>query len=106
MLVDIQARGDLLLCQHSAFSQPVIARAQIVLVDDIANVAGGEADVLTAGARGLSRGMPLLIEQFCDLGIDVIIEEPINQFHDAGCVLICSAADLGLRIVSVWSFHP
>ena len=49
--VDIEPRSRFLLCQHSAISQPVIARAQLVAMGEIGNPQGREAGLVTAGAR-------------------------------------------------------
>ena len=84
VLVDIETRGRFLFCQHSTLPQAVIARAQLVLVSEIGNSQGREAGVVATAACGLARTVSLLVEQFCDLGIDVVVEEVIDQFDDAG----------------------
>src|SRR5690625_4608762 len=84
VLVDIETRRRFLFRQHSALSQPVIAWTQLVFVDEIGNPFGREAGVVSTAACGLARTISLLVEQLRDLGIDVVIEEFIDQFSKRG----------------------
>ena len=84
VFVDIETRGRFLFCQHSALSQPVVARAQLVFVDEIGNAQGREAGVVAAASRRLARTISVLVEEFGDLGIDVVVEELVDEFDDAG----------------------
>ncbi|WP_348639345.1 transposase family protein [Mesorhizobium sp. M2A.F.Ca.ET.043.05.1.1] len=54
------------------------------MVNDIGNSQRCEAGVRATAACGLTRTVSLLVERFCDLGIDVVLEESIAQFDDAG----------------------
>ena len=60
VLVDIETRGRFLFCQHSPFAQAVVARAQLVLVDEIGDPPGREARIITAAARSLAWTISLL----------------------------------------------
>ncbi len=84
LLVNVETRGRFPLCQHSAVPQTVVARAQLVLVDEVSNSQGCETGVVATAASSLARPILLLIEQLCDLGIDVVVEEFIDQFDGAG----------------------
>ena len=62
VLVDIETRGRFLFCQHSTFPQAVIARAQLVLMNEIGNSQGSETGVMATTACGLARTISLLVE--------------------------------------------
>jgi hypothetical protein len=82
--MDTKPRCGFLFGQHSAFPQAIISRAWVVLVDEIGDTQRGETGI-TAPAKGsFAWSMALLIKQFRDLGIDMVIEEPIDELDDAG----------------------
>lgn len=57
---------------------------------------------MATAARDLAGALSLLLEMFGDLAIDVVVEEFVDQFDDAGLRLECYAEDFGLMVVSVW----
>ena len=82
--VDIEARSRFPFCQHSAIAKSIIARAEAVAVDEIGDPQGREAGIVAAAPRGSSRAKSSLVEEFGDLGIDVFVEELVDQFDDTG----------------------
>ena len=82
LLVNTQMIGHLLLVQHSSLTKPIIARTQAIGVHEIGYVLGRKAIRSSAWSRGCSRAKPSLIEGGGDFGIDMIVEQSINQFHD------------------------
>ena len=79
VFVDVETRSRFLFCQHSAISQSVIARAQPVVVDEIGDPQGREAGIVAAAPRRSARAISLLVEEFGDLGIDVVVEQLVDQ---------------------------
>jgi hypothetical protein len=43
-----------------------------------------EAGVVPTAARGLAKAISLLVEEVGDVGVDVAVEELVDQFDDAG----------------------
>src|SRR5260370_28816257 len=83
-LVNVETRGCFSFCQHSAIWQSVIARAQAVALDEIRDPQGGEAGIVAATPRRSAWAIPLLVEEFGDLRIDVFVEELVDQVDDTG----------------------
>jgi predicted TIM-barrel enzyme len=81
--MNIEARGRFLPCQKSALTQALIARTQFVLVNDVFNASRCEPGVLSPAASGLTGTISLLIEQIRYLRIDVVVEEPVDQFDNS-----------------------
>ena len=48
----------------------------------------------------------MLVEEFGDVGIDVFVEEFVDQFDDTGLRLYLLREDFGLMMVSVWILPP
>src|SRR4029077_19222460 len=82
--VNVKTRSGFSFCQHSAISQSVIPRAQAVALDEIRDPQGREAGIVAATPRRSARAIPLLVEEFGDLRIDVFVEELVDQFDDTG----------------------
>jgi hypothetical protein len=70
--------------QHTAVAKPVVARAQRVSMDEVGDVLRCEASV-AAPRSGRSAGMKLLlIENVGDFGIDLVVEEFVDELDDLG----------------------
>src|SRR5437764_6906738 len=80
--MDTEAVRHLLLVQHSALAKPIIARRQAIGMHEIGYVLGRKALSRSAWSRGCSRAKLSLIEDGGDLGIDMVVEQCIHQFHD------------------------
>jgi hypothetical protein len=80
--VNAQTIGHLLPVQHSPLTKPIIARTQAIGVHEIGYVLGRKAVSRSAWSRGCSRAKPSLIEHGSDFGIDMVVEQSINQFYD------------------------
>ena len=82
LLVNAETICHLLLVQHSALAKPIIARAQAVGVHEIGYVLGRKAVSRSAWSRGCARTKPSLVEYGGDFGVNVVVEQLINQLHD------------------------
>jgi len=80
--MDSEPRGGLGLRQHSPVSQPVVAGTKAVMKDEIGHSQVGEPRVGLAATRRTARAYPLFVQDVGDLGIDVIVEEPVDEFDD------------------------
>ena len=80
--MNAQTIGHLLLVQHSPLTKPIIARTQAIGVHEIGYVLGRKAVSRSAWSRGCSRAKPSLIEDGGDFGIDMVVEQFIDQCHD------------------------
>ena len=93
--------------QHSAVPKSVVARAKRVLMDEIRDAQGGEASIAAPRPRRSAGTKSLLVEDVGDLGIDVIVEELVDELDDdVGGVFTCCADDLGFNVVSVSVLPP
>jgi hypothetical protein len=75
-----QAVCDLCFREHSAVPQPVIARAESILVDQIGHAQVREAEIGLASTRGAAGTDSSLVEDVRNLYIDVIVEELVDEF--------------------------
>jgi hypothetical protein len=82
LFMDTEAICHLSLVQHSALAKPIIARAEAVGVREIGYVLGRKAVSRSARSRGCARTKPSLVEYGGDLGVNVVIEQLIDQLHD------------------------
>src|SRR5580658_7407407 len=82
LLVNAQTIGHLLLVQHSPLTKSIIARTQAICVHEIGYVLRRKAVSRSAWSRGCSRAKPSLIKDGGDFGIDMFVEQSINQCHD------------------------
>src|SRR5689334_4130469 len=79
--MDSEPRSRLGLRQHSSVSQPVVARTEAVPNDEIGHSQIGEPRAGLATTRRTARAYPLFVQDVGDLGIDVIVEEPVEEFE-------------------------
>jgi len=84
MLVDIKPRGRFLCRKHPSFSKAIVARAQLVLLDEIADTPGREASVVVPPPRNFPRTISLLVQEFGELWVDVMVEKLVDQRDDRG----------------------
>src|SRR5271166_3434479 len=80
--MDAEARCGLRFGQHSSASQSVEARTEPVLVSEIGDAQCGESSVGLALPRGAARANSLFVEDVGDLGINVVVEELVDEVDD------------------------
>jgi len=84
LLMNVETRRRFLFRQHSSLPQAIMARSKLILVDEIGDPQRREAGILATAARSFARAVPLPVEDVGDLGIDVIVEEFVDEFDNAG----------------------
>ena len=82
LLVDAQTIGHFFPVQHSPLTKPIIARTQAIGVHEIGYVLRRKAVSRSAWSGGCAGTKPALIEHGGDFGVDVLVEQLVNQFHD------------------------
>ncbi len=90
-LMDSELRGRLGLRQHSSVSQPVMARTESVMKREVGHSQLGKPRVSLATTRRTARTYPPFVQDVGDLGIDVIVEELVDEFDHLwlGLHLLC-----------------
>ena len=82
LLMNAEAVCHFFLVQHSALAKPIIARTKAVGVHEIGYVFGRKAVIRSARSRGCARTTPSLVEYGGDLGVNVVIEQLVDQLYD------------------------
>lgn len=95
LLVNAEPIGHLFPVQHSPLTKPIISRTQAIGVREIGYVLGRKAVVRPAWTCRCFRVKPSLIEDAGDFGIDMVVEQSINELPISAGVLICCADDFG-----------
>src|SRR5690242_14226950 len=83
-LVDSETAGELLPREQAAGAQSFEAWPETVRVRDVLHARSREAGAASAGPRGTAGTEPARIEDASDLGVDVLVEQPIDELHDLG----------------------
>lgn len=83
LLVDPETGRCLCFRQHASFSEPVVARAQSVSVDEIRHPQGGEARIATSRSCRAPRTEAPRVEQVGDLRVDVVVEKFVDERDDS-----------------------
>src|SRR5713226_10431925 len=95
--VDTEANRRFRFRQHAAVAKSVVARTNRVFMDEICDAQRGESSA-AAPASGRSAGMKsLLIENVGDFGIDVVVQELVDEFDDPGRCLDLLRGRLGVE---------
>lgn len=81
-LVDSQASCRFLFRQHASVSKSIVTRAKPVTMDEIGDSQGGETSITFPTSRRPAGAKSLLIEYVRDPGIDVVVEEFVDEFDD------------------------
>src|SRR5215472_10739773 len=82
--VDTHASRGFHFRQHAALSKSIIARAERVSMSKISNAQRCETSAAATRSRRSAGTKSLLIEDAGDFGIDVVVEELIDQLNDRG----------------------
>ena len=82
LLMNTEAVCHFFLVQHSALAKPIIARPKAVGVHQIGYVFGRKLVIRSARPRGCAWTKPSLFEYGGDLGVNVVIEQLVDQLHD------------------------
>jgi hypothetical protein len=80
--MDAQARCRFTFRQHAAVAQSLRARAERVFVNQIGDPHGREARLASAAASRAAGTKALHIKHVSDLGIDMGIEQGVDQLDD------------------------
>src|SRR6202166_3701078 len=80
--MNFEARRSLRFRQHSSISQSIEARTKPVLVDEISHAKCSELSVGLTSAGGAARANSLLVEDFGDLGANVVVEKLVDEIDD------------------------
>ena len=80
--VDAEASRRFRFRQHAAVAKSVVARAKRVSMDEIGDAQGGETSAAAPGSGRSAGTKSLLIEDVGDFGVDVIVEELVDEFDD------------------------
>ena len=83
--------------QHTAVAKPIIARAERVSMDEVGNAQRGEAGMAAPRSSRSAGTKLLLVEDVCDLGIDVVIEELVDELDDHGGCPYLLRGGLGIQ---------
>jgi len=83
-LVDPKAGSEFLLREEAASAQSVAARAKLVPLHDILHALTSESRAMPSGPRRSTWTKPPSVEDVGDLGIDVIVEQSVDEVDDLG----------------------
>lgn len=82
--VDSEASGRFRFGQHAAVAKPIVARAQRISMDEIGDAQRGEASFAVPWSSRCAGTKSLPVEDVCDLGIDTVIKELVDELDDRG----------------------
>ena len=80
--MNTKSGGGLLFRQHPSVSKSVVPRAQPVALSEISDFRGSKTRIALPALRCAPGAQALLVEQVSYLGVDVVVEEPIDKLDD------------------------
>jgi hypothetical protein len=81
---DSETRSCLSPRQQSPIPEPVVAGAEAVLIGEIGDPEGGELRVRLTLPRRTAGADSAAVQNVGDFGIDVAVEEHVDEFDDLG----------------------